>query len=96
MKKVKNILWFFGILILALFIFIKVFFFPSYLVESKNLGEIPTPNFVEIPTSFVHENSAFSGAALIDFDNDGDEEIFVGGGNGQFFYPMMEKNSLML
>ena len=44
-------------------------------------------SFQEIDTDFVHNwkdsSHPFSGAAAIDIDGDGSEEIFVGGGEGQ-------------
>ncbi len=43
--------------------------------------------FMEIPSAFVHQWSEpshpFTGAAVIDVDGDGKDELFVGGGSGQ-------------
>jgi len=80
-KLIKLIL---GLVFVLLVAFIYVFF-PPFTGELVNVEGVPT--FREIPIDFTHKYSEtaypFLGSAIVDIDNDGFYEIFVGGGAGQ-------------
>jgi enediyne biosynthesis protein E4 len=52
------------------------------------VGEVAVPTFKEVEFPFVHEHNneeslPFTASAVIDIDNDGIEEVFIGGGYSQ-------------
>lgn len=52
------------------------------------VGDVAVPTFKEVEFPFVHEHNKdkslpFTASAVIDIDNDGTEEVFIGGGYNQ-------------
>jgi len=74
-------------LLASLFILASVSCGPSHEKITRPSTATPVQPFQEITVDFVHQwddkSHPFSGAAVIDVDQDGKAEIFVGGGGGQ-------------
>ena len=52
------------------------------------VGDVTVPTFKEVEFPFIHEHNKeeslpFTASAVIDIDNDGTEEVFIGGGYNQ-------------
>jgi enediyne biosynthesis protein E4 len=91
MKKVFKVLRFIPLLVIAMIVLIAGRFY----MDAKNPypdirpdANTPIPKFTEVSLDFIHiyqkENSLpFMASAVIDLDNDGVEEVFLGGGMNQ-------------
>lgn len=86
MKHKNNALWRTGLLVASL-VLTSASCIPTHEKLTHSADPIPVQPFEEIPVEFVHQwdqlTHPFSGAAVIDMDQDGTMEIFVGGGGGQ-------------
>lgn len=86
MKHKHNALWRTGLLVASL-VLTSASCIPTHEKLTHAADPIPVQPFEEIPVEFVHQwdqlTHPFSGAAVIDVDQDGTMEIFVGGGGGQ-------------
>ncbi|MDR4484121.1 MAG: CRTAC1 family protein [Nitrospirales bacterium] len=86
MKKEQNTLWGKGLLAASL-VLTSASCIPTHEKLTHSADPIAVQSFQEIAVEFVHHwddhRHPFSGAAVIDVDQDGTMEIFVGGGEGQ-------------
>ncbi|WNM58025.1 CRTAC1 family protein [Candidatus Nitrospira allomarina] len=86
MKKEQNTLWGKGLLVASL-VLTSASCIPTHEKLTHPANPIDVQPFQEITVEFVHQwdqlNHPFSGAAVIDVDQDGTMELFVGGGGGQ-------------
>jgi hypothetical protein len=87
MKKERNKLWVRGLLTSSLCLLTAASCIPTHEKLTTPSTHIDVQPFQEIPVDFVHHwddlSHPFSGAAVIDIDQDGTMEFFVGGGGGQ-------------
>ncbi len=83
-KKIFLFIFFIGIVVFFVYPFLDRYN-REQLFKSEKESFIPT--FREIPIDFAHQYNkpghAFAGGAIIDIDNDGVQEVFVGGGASQ-------------
>jgi enediyne biosynthesis protein E4 len=92
MRKMRKVIGIIGIILTIIFVVFANFL----LVQPQEVNELElfpnslqVPTFSEIPVNFKHQftpgssSKPFLGGAIIDIDNDGRQEIFIGGGFNQ-------------